>query len=84
MLLATDKTVLTKHAGDMAQWPVYLTICNLSHEIQRSGIRPGGMMVGLIPIHKRDSLEVKIEIYHQTMGVITKCKSKCHILRKVI
>ena len=29
-------------------------------------------MIGLIPIYKRDSLEVKIEIYHQTMGMITK------------
>ena len=34
VLLATDKTVLTEHAGDMAQWPVYLTIDNLSHEIR--------------------------------------------------
>ncbi len=72
MLLATDKTVFTGHSGDMAQWPVYLTIDNLSHEIRSSRSRPGGMMVGLIPIHKGDSLEVKIEIYHQTMGMITK------------
>ena len=84
MLLATDKTVLMEHAGDMAQWPVYLTIGNLSHEIRRSRIRPGGMIVGLIPIHKRDFFEVKMEIYHQTMGVITKYNSKCHVLRKVI
>ena len=41
-------------------------------------------MVGLIPIYKEDSLEVKLEIYHQTIGVITKCKSKCHVLYKVI
>ncbi len=72
MLLVIDKTVLTKHVGDMAQWPVYLTIGNLSHEIKRSRSRSRGMMVGLIPIHKRDSLEVKMEIYHQTIGMITK------------
>ncbi len=29
-------------------------------------------MVDLIPIHKRDFLEVKIEIYHQTIEIITK------------
>ncbi len=72
VLLATDKTVLTEHTGDMAQWPVYLTIGNLSHEIRRSRSRPGGIMVGLIPIYKGDSVEVKMEIYHQTMGMITK------------
>ncbi len=82
VLLAIDKMVLTEHEGDMVQWPVYLTIGNLSHRIRKSRIRPGGMMVGLIPIHKGDSLEVKMEIYHQNMGVITKCKSKCHVLRK--
>ena len=76
VLLATNKTVLIEHAGDMAQWPVYLTIGNLSHEIWRSRVRPGGMMVGLIPIHKGDSFDVKMEIYHQTMGVIT--KGKCN------
>ena len=37
-------------------------------------------MVGLIPIHKRDSLKVKMEIYYQTMGVITKCKSKLNVM----
>ncbi len=76
--------MLTEHEGDMAQWPVYLIIGNLSHEIQRSQTRPGGMMVGLILVDKGDFLEVKIEIYNQTMGVITKCKCKCHVLRKII
>ena len=33
VLLATDKTVLTKYAKNIAQQPVYLTISNLSHEI---------------------------------------------------
>ncbi len=56
----------------MAQWPVYLIIGNLSYEIRRSRSRPGEMMVSLIPIYKGDSLEVTIEIYYQTMGMITK------------
>lgn len=68
----------------MAQCPVYLIIGNLSHKIQRLGIRLRGMIVGLIPIHKRDFLKIKIEIYYQTMRVIIKCKSNCHIMRIVI
>ncbi len=72
MLLATDKIVFIKHVRDMAQWPVYLIIGNLSHQIRSSRSRARGMIVGLIPIHKRDSLEVKIEIHHQTMVMITK------------
>ena len=42
------------------------------------------MMVGLIFIYKKDFLKVKMEIYYQTIGVIKKCKSKCHVLHKVI
>ena len=85
VLLATDKTVLTEHARDMAQWPVYMTIGNLSHEIQRSRVRPGGMIVGLIPIHKRKSFDVKIEMYHPTMGVITKnTYNNRHLLDKIL
>ena len=34
LLLATNKTMLTEHIRDMAQWPVYLTIGTFSHEIQ--------------------------------------------------
>ena len=35
-------------------------------------------MVGLIPIHKEDLFDIKIEIYYQTIGVITKdkCRNK--------
>ena len=33
VLLAIDKTVLTEHIEEIVQWLVYLTICNLSHEI---------------------------------------------------
>ena len=84
ILLALDKIVLIEYVRDIAQWPVYLTIGNLSHEIQRSRIRPGEIMIGLILIHKRNSLEIKIKIYYRTMRVITKCKSKYHVLYKLI
>ena len=60
----------------MAQWPIYLTIGNLSHEIRRSRVKPEGIMDGFIAIHKRDLFDVKMEIYHRTMGVIT--KDKCN------
>ena len=69
-----------KYTESIAQLPVYLTIGNLSYEIRRSRIKPGRMIVGLISIHKRDSLEVEMEIYYQTIGVITKCKSKLNVM----
>ena len=68
--------MLMEHIENIAQWHVYLIIDNLSQEIRKSRVRPRGMMVALIPIPKSDSHGVKIEIYHQTMRVIT--KSTCN------
>ena len=58
MLLATHKTILIKHAA------VYLTIGNLSYKIWRSWSKLEEIIVGLNLIHKRDSLEIKMEIYY--------------------
>lgn len=62
VLLAIDEIVLTKHMRNKAQWLIYLTICNLSHKIWKSRSKSRGIIVGLIPIHKRDFFKVKIEI----------------------
>ena len=49
-----------------------MIISNLSYEIRRSWVRPRGMMVGLILIHKGHLLGMKMKIYHQIMRVIIK------------
>lgn len=82
--MTTDKTYLIEHARHMAQWPVYLTIGNLSHEVRRLQLRLRGMMIGPITIYKKDFLEVKIEIYHQTMEVIIKGMFKSLFLCMVV
>ena len=33
LLIATNKTVLTQHHGDVVAWPVYLTIGNLKAQV---------------------------------------------------
>lgn len=72
--MATNKTILTKHAKNMAQLSVYLIIGNLSYEIRRLQVKLKGMIIGFISIYKKDLFDVKIKIYHQTIGVITKIK----------
>ena len=80
MLLAIDKTALTKNEGEIAQWPIYLIISNLNHEIQRLYIKLRGIMIGLISIYRGDCLEIKIEIYHQIIKVIIKAMFKSLLL----
>lgn len=36
LLLATDKTVLIQHHGDLFMWPIYLTIGNLDITTRKS------------------------------------------------
>lgn len=63
-----------KHAKDMAQQLVYLIIGNLSYEIWKSCIKPREIIVSFIFIYKKNLINTKIEIYYQTMKVITKNK----------
>lgn len=53
---------------------MYLTLGNLSYKIQRSRVRLRKIIVNLISIYKKDLFDVKIEIYYQTMRIITKSK----------
>lgn len=64
--------MLIKHANIIVLWPIYLTIANLSHEIQKSRIKPEKIMINLILIYKNNLLIVKIEIYHHTIRIMTK------------
>ena len=39
VILASDKTLMTKLRGDQSVWPVYMTIGNLSRKVRRRGPR---------------------------------------------
>lgn len=56
----------------MAQWSIYLIIGNLNHEIRRLWKTSKRMMVSLISIYIKDFFEIIMEIYYQTMKIITK------------
>lgn len=78
LLLATDKTMLTQHHGDLALWPVYLTIGNLDIKTRKSQIRPSMVLVGLIPVvkvGKEHGPDLKSEVYHKAMGHILQRES---------
>ena len=75
LLLATDKTVLTQHHGDLSLWPVYLTIGNLDRTVRRSQKRPGIILLGLLSVAKLGDefgRHVRSELYHECMGLILK------------
>ncbi len=80
IILATDKTLMTKLRGDQSAWPVYLTIGNLSRKVRRKQTVPSVLLLGLLPICKnitkmsdQDLIHrIKSELYHGSMRIILK------------
>ena len=70
LLIGTDKTVFTQHHGDIAAWPVYLTIRNLKAKVQRQQNWPDSLLLGFIPIEA--SGNTKAKIWHMALGVMLK------------
>lgn len=65
---------LSTIASNLALWPVYLTIRNLNYKTKRQRKRSNRLLLRLIPIHKKDNIDIKLEIYHICLRVMTKCK----------
>lgn len=76
IIINTDKTALTRHAGDKSAQPVYLTIGNLDGETRRSYKRPSNILIGLLPISASTDHQVNFgaELYHKSMGIIFECE----------
>lgn len=70
LILASDKTQLTEHHGDLVAWPVYLTIGNLDGETRRTPKRPATLLLGFLPILLKDFNEHKKAMYHTVLGAI--------------
>ncbi|RDX46169.1 hypothetical protein OH76DRAFT_1356587 [Lentinus brumalis] len=77
IILASDKTQLSRFSGDKQAWPVYLSIGNISKEIRRQPSKRATVLVGYIPVTKlecfakgpRRSLE-SYRLFHECMRTL--------------
>lgn len=76
MILASDKTDLTRFTGDKVAWPVYLTTGNLTKSTRRKPTQRAAVLVGYIPVcklecfsKKRRSLE-GYQLFHECMRLL--------------
>ncbi|KAI6016622.1 hypothetical protein BKA83DRAFT_4473351 [Pisolithus microcarpus] len=57
VILASDKTELSRFKGDKIAWPVYLSIGNLSKEVRRQPGRHASVLLGYLPVSKLESFD---------------------------
>lgn len=74
LLIGIDKTVLTQHHGDLAAWPIYMTIGNLDSHTRRQQKRPALILIGFMPIMEGFERLVKADVYHHILRMIFKRK----------
>ncbi|KAH3939082.1 hypothetical protein HBH53_239440 [Parastagonospora nodorum] len=74
IIISVNKTQLSLISGDIAAWPVYVTIRNLSREAQRRRSTPGTLLAEFIPTTKiRDPLLKTTDTLHLLLkGLVIK------------
>ncbi|KAJ7290123.1 hypothetical protein C8J57DRAFT_1164296 [Mycena rebaudengoi] len=76
IIIASDKTQLTRFSGDKQAWPVYLTIGNIDKETRRSPSARATILLGYIPVSKLEIFSkakrsaVGHQLFHDCMRAI--------------
>ncbi|CAK5274931.1 unnamed protein product [Mycena citricolor] len=76
VILASDKTQLSRFSGDKQAWPVYLTIGNIPKALRRKPSAQATVLIGYIPVTKMHCFSQKLrgaagqQFFHNCMRML--------------
>ncbi|KAI0354674.1 hypothetical protein OH77DRAFT_1404497 [Trametes cingulata] len=77
VILASDKTTLSRFSGDKSAWPVYLSIGNIEKATRRKPSARATVLLGYIPVSKLECFSQKtrrklegFRLYHRCMHAL--------------
>ncbi|KIY51094.1 hypothetical protein FISHEDRAFT_19003, partial [Fistulina hepatica ATCC 64428] len=78
VILSLDKTQLTQFHGDVSVWPIYLSIGNISKEVQWQGSSHATVLIGYLPVAKLTCLTKSKQqferycLFHYCISLLTR------------
>jgi hypothetical protein len=72
IMVASDKTHLSNHAGSKKLWPVYMTIGNLKLRARRAASRSAFVLLGYVPVDPPGDNFQRIRLFHKALSVMLK------------
>ncbi|KAF8517451.1 hypothetical protein JB92DRAFT_3113473 [Gautieria morchelliformis] len=78
VILASDKTQLSRFSGDKEAWPVYISVCNIAKSVHRQTSKRAMILLGYIPVTKLECLseatrkDRAYRLFHYCMSYILK------------
>jgi hypothetical protein len=77
VIVASDKTHLSNHAGSKKLWPVYITIGNLKLRARRAASRSAFVLLGYLPPRIPGERADMLELVHRMLRLMLKRICPC-------
>ena len=70
LIIASDKTYVTNHQGDLAAHAVYLTVGNIPGHVRNANNRLDTVLLALLPIVRDSDGQTRNQVFHESIRIM--------------